>query len=677
MINEKFDFRVNCWINYRLYKKGLSIDRKVPPLEWEKNYTDLIEQLKINSEPIEWQTIFSKISNEIRLISGEFNKEDLAGKENWLLLETDPIYIKYFTAELIGMVLPTGFVTNHTTINSLPGHQYAQETNLFFRSLFRSKNNNKKIIECISKILVEELSRFEDSYRKDPNFSRSIQARGILSQDINLDTRDPGIVSKATPLHLPNSKDNNMHDITEVSPSPNVTAPAKPASWIWHRPDKGMPSPRVDKWNENFDCIFDAEVKKKGMFIAAAARGRGHKQDKLWCDDSYLFREIGEWNVLIVSDGAGSAKFSRVGSQIAVDTLMKLLEDRLKPISFNKSSIPLDELIKQSESVENSNYFKEVVGAIKNGYESVVDEINKWVNSKNTVNSEEKIYLTKKIRDEGKDFKRINDGKEQEYLQILPKDLNCTLLVSLATTVLITDTQGTKECAVVISCSIGDGMISCFVRDKDTKKIKCLRLMNVDKGEFAGGTVFVNEPSVSDPKFKSRIQASILGSPDSVIAVASMTDGVADDYYEGDSGMERLLCDLIINRIIKLDEPVIEIQQQSGLIKKNFTDLNNLATEEDFFESPKNDIPRKKWIKYAASILPKLNLSPAEALATPGLLQAVAYYEDEALPKPSVSGDKVGLADEIAKQAMEWIDVYKVRGSFDDRTLALYILESL
>jgi hypothetical protein len=676
MMNERFDFRVNCWINYRLCKRGLSIDRKAPPREWEKNYTDLIELFKKSSEQIEWQAIFSKISNEIRLTSGEFNKEDLVGKENWVLLEKEPIYLQYFAAELVGIMLPTDFVTKYTSIKSLPGSKYTQKTNLLLSSLFRSKNNNKKIIECIRRNLVEELSRFEDSDFKDPDHSVSNENKGNSSQDINLATKDSEVVSKATQLLLPNSNKNNIRDNTAL-PSPNATSPAKPASWTWHRPDEGMPSPRVDKWNDNFDCIFDAEVKKKGMFIAAAARGRGHKQDKLWCDDSYLFREIGDWNVLIVSDGAGSAKFSRVGSQIAVDTLMKLLEDRLKPISFNKSSIPLDELKKQSKSVENSNYFIEVVGAIKNGYESVVDEINKWVNSKNTVNSEEKIYLTKKIRDEGKDFKRINDGKEQEYLQILPKDLNCTLLVSLATTVLITDTQGTKECAVVISCSIGDGMISCFVRDKDTKKIKCLRLMNVDKGEFAGGTVFVNEPSVSDPKFKSRIQASILGSPDSVIAVASMTDGVADDYYEGDSGMERLLCDLIINRIIKLDEPVIEIQQQSGLIKKNFTDLNNLATEEDFFESPKNDSPRKKWIKYAASILPKLNLSPAEALATPGLLQAVAYYEDEALSKPSMSGDKVVLANEIAKQAMEWIDVYKVRGSFDDRTLALYISESL
>ena len=348
MMNEKFDFRVNCWINY---KRGLSIDRKAPPREWEKNYTDLIELFKKSSEPIDWQAIFSKISNEIRLTSSEFNKEDLAGKENWLLLEYEPIYLQYFAAELLGIILPTDFVKKYTSIKSLPGNKFTQKTNLLLSSLFRSKNNNKKIIECIKRNLVEELSRFEDSDLKDPDHSVSNEKKSISTHDINLAANNSEVISNATQLLLPNSNKNNISDII-VLPPPNATSLAKLASWTWHRPDEGMPSPRVDKWKENFDCIFDAEVKKKGMFIAAAARGRGHKQDKLWCDDSYLFREIGEWNVLIVSDGAGSAKFSRVGSQIAVDTLMNLLEDGLKPISFNKSSISFDELIKQSESIE-------------------------------------------------------------------------------------------------------------------------------------------------------------------------------------------------------------------------------------------------------------------------------------------------------------------------------------
>jgi len=130
MMNERFDFRVNCWINYRLCKRGLSIDRKAPPREWEKNYTDLIELFKKSSEQIEWQAIFSKISNEIRLTSGEFNKEDLVGKENWVLLENDQIYLQYFAAELVGIMLPTDFVTKHTSIKSLPGSKYTQKTNL-------------------------------------------------------------------------------------------------------------------------------------------------------------------------------------------------------------------------------------------------------------------------------------------------------------------------------------------------------------------------------------------------------------------------------------------------------------------------------------------------------------------------------------------------------------------
>ena len=73
------------------------------------------------------------------------------------------------------------------------------------------------------------------------------------------------------------------------------------------------------------------------LCVAASKRGRSHAQEGTFRDDDFgvLATGPGDWHVVVVADGAGSAKFSRRGSKIATDSVLrelpKLLDDHLTP----------------------------------------------------------------------------------------------------------------------------------------------------------------------------------------------------------------------------------------------------------------------------------------------------------------------------------------------------------
>lgn len=71
----------------------------------------------------------------------------------------------------------------------------------------------------------------------------------------------------------------------------------------------------------------------QGRLLAARVRGRAHAHVGSFCDDDYrlAYHAASAAHILAVSDGAGSAAFSRLGSQLAVntaaDTVLKLLDN--------------------------------------------------------------------------------------------------------------------------------------------------------------------------------------------------------------------------------------------------------------------------------------------------------------------------------------------------------------
>lgn len=63
-----------------------------------------------------------------------------------------------------------------------------------------------------------------------------------------------------------------------------------------------------------------------GIVIGASLRGKSHKESGTECQDFHLYGQLGkEWHALIVSDGAGSAKYSGRGSMANCNIALQLL----------------------------------------------------------------------------------------------------------------------------------------------------------------------------------------------------------------------------------------------------------------------------------------------------------------------------------------------------------------
>jgi hypothetical protein len=100
------------------------------------------------------------------------------------------------------------------------------------------------------------------------------------------------------------------------SPPPEPAEPRKLPEWKVLEPED--PSDAVD----HEVCACDSP--RPGWTVAAASvRGKLHAHQALWRDDAYGFGGVEDWTILAVSDGAGSARISRVGARIACDEAVR------------------------------------------------------------------------------------------------------------------------------------------------------------------------------------------------------------------------------------------------------------------------------------------------------------------------------------------------------------------
>ena len=108
--------------------------------------------------------------------------------------------------------------------------------------------------------------------------------------------------------------------------------------------------------------------------IAASRRGRSHANKGDFRDDDFSlgFCKDTGWVLVTVADGAGSAKFSRKGSQLATETAQSRLTNALKD-----SKNPIDQLIEYHKSWDNSEVKAAVRGLL---YEAALAAHYKLVN---------------------------------------------------------------------------------------------------------------------------------------------------------------------------------------------------------------------------------------------------------------------------------------------------------
>ena len=231
------------------------------------------------------------------------------------------------------------------------------------------------------------------------------------------------------------------------------------------------------------DTAHDSIPTPQGNLIAARVRGRSHAHNGTHCDDDYRidYHPRTGLHFIAVADGAGSAEFSRYGSQLAVnaavDTVWQLLDNNEKYFRLPES---------ESE-------------AQKQALHSLIS------------NAAYQAYVAQK------------NAAETEQIDL--KKLACTLLIALA----LPRTDGTW---LIAAYWVGDGAAAVWQPENQ----QLMLLGESDGGAYSGETVFLSANEVRPENLKQRIREWQVQQPPVLLL---MTDGVSDPKFETDANLAK------------------------------------------------------------------------------------------------------------------------------------------
>lgn len=227
--------------------------------------------------------------------------------------------------------------------------------------------------------------------------------------------------------------------------------------------------------------------------VAASQRGRSHAQEGKPRDDDFNIKFLNEvdWYILSVADGAGSAKASRKGSEIACNTVVEICEQIIK-----EKTIEFENLIKDF-SIEKTDERRKKLG------DSLYGILGNAV------------------------FKALKNIEEEAKNANKPiKDYSTTLIVSIC--------KKFNFGWFVGAFWVGDGGIGIY--NKETQFLKILG--ESDGGEYAGQTRFLTMPEITQPaELYRRLRFDIV---DDFTALILMTDGITDPKFETDANLMKV-----------------------------------------------------------------------------------------------------------------------------------------
>jgi serine/threonine protein phosphatase PrpC len=288
---------------------------------------------------------------------------------------------------------------------------------------------------------------------------------------------------------------------------------------LWVEKDSNKSDPY---WKKDIDAAH-SELSSRQLVIASK-RGRSHAQEGIFRDDdfSYAFFEGSGWGLIAVADGAGGSKYSRKGSQIACQELIKYFENVEKEKLTDIEYAIHENFINSSEENQKklSGLFIELLGSAA-------------------------LWAQIKIRDEA-----IANNS-------VIKDYSTTLIFALV--------KRYENSFVIASFWVGDGGIGIYNKDKNSVTI----LGTPDSGEFAGQTRFLTMNDIfTDGAYASRVRFKIV---DDFTALILMTDGITDPKFQTDNNLNKieywheLWADLNgtnqDNCNVDFSKPLVDIQQ--------------------------------------------------------------------------------------------------------------------
>jgi serine/threonine protein phosphatase PrpC len=227
--------------------------------------------------------------------------------------------------------------------------------------------------------------------------------------------------------------------------------------------------------------------------LVSSKRGRSHANVGSFREDDFAFKDLQNgWSIVVVSDGAGSAKMSRKGSAMACNGIV----DYFMGNEAVESMIEFDALIQQHKNNTGEDTQKKLNRFVYNNLGKAAFSVHKQLET----------------------FAKEND--------VTLKDLGSTLIFMLF-----------KKYDIgyaLLSFGVGDCPIAVL-----NKELTEVTLMNwLDVGEFGGGTRFITMPEIfQNEKFSTRFGFKLI---DDFSYLMLMSDGIYDPKFVVESNLQNI-----------------------------------------------------------------------------------------------------------------------------------------
>ena len=252
---------------------------------------------------------------------------------------------------------------------------------------------------------------------------------------------------------------------------------------------KNLESDKNDAYWKADDVTVFAPISDRHILVSSK-RGRSHANVGSFREDDFAFKDLDNgWSIVVVSDGAGSAKVSRQGSVIACNGIVDYFLEK----SSIENMVEFDELMKQYKASAGADIENKLKLFVYNNLGKAVFQVHKKL----------------------EDFAAKNG--------VTLKDLSSTLVFSLFK----------KYDIGYAMLSFGVGDCPMAVLNKDVSKVTLLNW--IDVGEFGGGTRFITMPEIfKSDKFASRFGFNMV---DDFSYLFLMSDGIYDPKFVVESSL--------------------------------------------------------------------------------------------------------------------------------------------
>lgn len=289
---------------------------------------------------------------------------------------------------------------------------------------------------------------------------------------------------------------------------------------------KNIESDKADPyWKEENVTLF-APLGDRHLLLSSK-RGRSHANVGSFREDDFAFKDLAnDWSIVVVSDGAGSAKLSRKGSAIACNSVIEFFSEP----SAVESMKEFDELLHQYQKERNEEAQKALNLFVYNNLGKAVFTVHKKLEA---FAAEAGVAL---------------------------KDLSATLAFTLF--------KKYEDGYAILSFGVGDCPMA--VLSKDLKEVTLLNW--IDVGEYSGGTRFITMPEIfKNEKFASRFGCKYM---QDFAYLILMSDGIYDPKFVVEAALpnikkwQELLDDLAGNNA---DKSVVVLDANNPDIEEQFS----------------------------------------------------------------------------------------------------------